>query len=125
MKTKKDIENRADIESLVNVFYEKVKLDPVIVHFFTRVVPVDWEKHLPIMYRFWENIVFHTGEYEGNPMAQHQAIHEKCPMSTEHFKTWVNLFNETVNELFQGENAEKRKQRALSIATVMQIRILH
>lgn len=46
-------------------------------------------------------------------------------MSKVHFDQWVKLFTKTVNELFEGDNAELIKQRATSIATVMQIKILH
>jgi hemoglobin len=58
-------------------------------------------------------------------MVQHQALHQKSNMTAEHFKRWLQLFNDTVNELFEGDNAEIIKQRALSIATVMQIKIIH
>ncbi|MEQ1553880.1 MAG: group III truncated hemoglobin [Ferruginibacter sp.] len=122
---KSDIQNRADIELLVNTFYEKVKVDETIGYFFDKVIPVHWDKHLPIMYNFWENIVFSTGVYEGNPMVQHHNMHQKSPMSKVHFDQWVKLFTKTVNELFEGDNAELIKQRATSIATVMQIKILH
>jgi hemoglobin len=120
---KKDIENRDDIVLLVNTFYEKVKADAAIKHFFSEVVKVDWETHLPIMYNFWENIVFHTGSYTGNPMEVHQQLHNKCPMHKLHFERWIALFNETVEELFEGGKAFQIKQRALSIATVMQLKI--
>jgi hemoglobin len=120
---KKDIENNDDIQLLVNTFYEKVKGDETIRHFFTDVVHVDWEKHLPVMYRFWENIIFHTGSYSGNPMEVHQQLHSKCPMHKFHFDRWITLFNETVDELFDGEKAFQVKQRALSIATLIQIKI--
>ncbi|MDZ4680814.1 MAG: group III truncated hemoglobin [Saprospiraceae bacterium] len=120
---KADIQNRADIETLVNTFYEKVKKDEAISYFFTEVIPVNWEHHLPIMYDFWENLLFATGNYEGNPMAKHKGIHRKSPLSMSHFQQWIRLFNETVNELFEGENAELIKQRAQSIATVMQVKI--
>ena len=122
---KKDITTKRDIKLLVDSFYDKVKPDPVIGHFFSKVVPVDWEKHLPVMYSFWENVLFHKGTYSGNPMVQHQALHQKSNMTTEHFKRWLQLFNDTVNELFEGDNAEIIKQRALSIAAVMQIKIIH
>ncbi len=121
MKT--DIQSADDIRNLVNTFYEKVRQDDAIRHFFTNVVKVDWEMHLPVMYRFWENIVFHTGSYTGNPMEVHQHLHSKCPMHKFHFDRWISLFNETVDELFQGEKAVQIKQRALSIANVMQIKI--
>lgn len=120
---KKDILNSKDIEKLVNKFYDKVKEDKVISHFFNEVVKVDWEKHLPIMYRFWENVLFYTGNYNGNPMQQHLAIHAKHPFSIKDFTQWTILFNETVDELFEGENAELIKQRAQSISTIMQIKM--
>lgn len=120
---KKDIENRKDIELLVDAFYEKVKKDPVIGKFFTEVVKVNWEKHLPVMYKFWENVVFYTGNYAGNPMQSHFALHGKSPLSMDDFNQWNKLFNETVDEMFEGMNATNIKQRAQNISTVMQIKI--
>lgn len=121
MKT--DILNRNDIEQLVNVFYEKVKIDESIGYFFTEVRKVNWEKHLPIMYDFWENVIFFTGNYEGNPMIQHKRLHEKSEMTLAHFEQWILLFNETVDELFEGENARTIKQKADNIARIMHIKI--
>lgn len=120
---KKDITTKKDIEKLVNAFYDKVKKDPEINYFFTTVVKVDWDNHLPIMYKFWENIVFYTGTYNGNPMRQHEIINKKSPIRSEHFNKWLILFNETVDHLYEGEKADLIKHRALSIATVMQIKI--
>ena len=122
---KKDIQNKDDIRLLVDSFYEKVKVDDKIGYFFKDVVNVDWEKHLPVMYNFWENVVFQSGSYSGNPMATHSRIHQLSPMNEQHFKRWVHIFTETVDDLFSGDNAELIKQRALSIATTMQIKILH
>lgn len=121
---KKDIEDRKDIELLINSFYDKVKQDAIIGSFFTEVVQVNWEKHLPVMYNFWENIVFQTGSYNGNPMDKHLELNKKSLITMEHFQRWILLFNETVDELFLGTNSGLIKQRALSIATVMQIKIL-
>jgi hemoglobin len=75
------------------------------------------------MYRFWENIIFHTGSYTGNPMEVHMQLHSKCPMHRQHFEKWMELFSSTVDELFEGEKAFQAKQRALSIATVMQVKV--
>lgn len=120
---KPDITNRSDIKNLIDNFYAKVKVDPLIGFFFDKVIPVNWDKHLPLMVDFWENIVFQNGSYEGNPMAQHQHLHALSPMKMDHFQRWTKLFNESVDELFEGEKAIYIKQRALSIATVMQIKI--
>lgn len=117
MKT--DIRHRKDIEKLVNAFYEKIKTDDVIGYLFNEVVKVNWELHLPKMYDFWENILFYTANYEGNPMAKHKELHHKSPMKREHFEHWITLFNTTVDTLFVGPKAEEIKNRAMNIATAM------
>ena len=40
-------------------------------------------------------------------------------MKAEHFQHWNDLFNETVDELFEGAKAEEIKQRAINIAAAM------
>lgn len=123
---KKDIESRADIELLVNAFYSKVKTDEVIGFIFNDLVKVNWEKHLPVMVNFWDNALFYSGSYSGNPMNFHQNIHKSViPLTVAHFEQWINLFLSTVDELFEGEKATLIKQRAVSISTIMQIKILH
>ncbi|MBL0343119.1 MAG: group III truncated hemoglobin [Bacteroidetes bacterium] len=121
MKT--EISGRTEIELLVNKFYEKVQKDDLIGFFFTAIIPVDWDKHLPVMYDFWEGIVFGTGTYQGNTMAKHLNLHNKSSMESKHFERWLELFNTTVDENFIGSNALLIKQRALSISTVIQIKI--
>ena len=120
---KKEIENRDDIALLVNSFYDKVKQDPVIGYIFNDIAKVNWEKHLPVMYDFWENVLFAKGAYSGNPMIAHSRLHEKSPLSAEHFNQWKSIWLTTVDELFEGEVAEIAKQRAVSIATVMHIKV--
>ena len=72
---KKDIETIEDIKWLIDHFYKQVIEDPLIGHIFTTSIKVNWEKHLPVMYSFWENALFYTGTYAGNPMVIHQRIH--------------------------------------------------
>ncbi len=120
---KKDITSKADIEMLVNRFYDKVKVDDLIGYFFTKVVQVNWDKHLPVMYRFWDNALFFTGVYEGKPLEIHEHLNQLSPLSVEHFQRWNELFTQTVDELFEGEKATLAKDRSISISTVMQLKI--
>lgn len=122
MKT--DIRNRKDIEKLVNAFYEKIKIDAVIGYLFTDIAKVNWELHLPKMYDFWENILFFTANYEGNPMLKHKELHQKSTMNETHFQHWNKLFNETVDQLFQGSKADEIKNRASNIAQTMMYKTL-
>jgi hemoglobin len=121
---KKDIENREDIQLLVNTFYDKVTADPLIGFIFNDIVKVNWERHLPVMYDFWENTLFYTGGYTGNPMEIHRRLNQLIPLRSEHFQQWTYLFTLTTDELFSGDKAMLAKQRAVSIATIMQIKIL-
>ena len=122
---KKDIVTRKDIELLVNEFYNKVKQDKVIGFIFLDIAPVNRGKHLPVMYDFFENLLFYTGSYSGNPMQLHKYVNRLFPLTHAHFEQWYLLFSTTVDELFAGTTASLVKQRAKNIAMVMQIKILN
>jgi hemoglobin len=51
-------------------------------------------------------------------------VNKVLPLKEEYFKRWVQLFTQTVDELFEGDKAILAKQRAGSIAAVMQIKVL-
>lgn len=120
---KKDIETKDDIRLLIDAFYTKVRSNEVIGYIFNDIARVDWEHHTPIICDFWESVLFHTGPYARNPLQIHKALNEQHPLTAGHFKEWLRLFNDTVDELFEGLNAGLIKQRAQSIATVMQLKI--
>ena len=116
---KKDIRNRKDIENLVNAFYEKVKTDEIIGYLFTDIAKVNWELHLPKMYDFWENVLFQSANYNGNPMVVHKNLHQKSTMNQAHFQQWRELFNQTVDSLFVGTKADEINNRAMNISAVL------
>lgn len=120
-----DISSREDIIVLVSAFYDKVKEDAVIGYLFNDVAKVNWDKHLPRMYDFWESVLFDPSKYSGNPMPVHLQLHVLSPLTAVHFDRWKSLFLETVDLYFKGAIAELAKQRAVSIATVMQLKVLH
>ena len=122
---KQDISNRGDLEDLMKAFYSKALVDESIGHYFTQVVHLDLEKHIPRITDFWETVVFDAGKYQGNTMKVHEELHEKSAFQSAHFTRWIDLFKATVDECFEGENAEKIKSRAISIATVMNIKMVH
>ncbi|MFM6926458.1 MAG: group III truncated hemoglobin [Ferruginibacter sp.] len=119
-----DITSTKDIEQLVDSFYAKVRADELIGYIFTDIARVNWDKHLPVMYHFFENLLFYTGSYTGNPMELHQHISRLFPLTAAHFERWEQLFTQTVDELFAGEKASLAKQRAKSISAVMQLKII-
>lgn len=94
-----------------------------MAHIFNDVAQIDLEAHLPHIVSFWEDVVLNTGDYRNNVLQVHLNLNAKVPLSKERFDTWLQVFFTTVDNLFAGQNAEKIKTRALSIATVMQIKM--
>lgn len=108
-----ELSTRKEIITLVDAFYEKVKLDVLLAPVFAH---VDWPTHLPIMYNFWSSMLLGEQSYTGNPFQKHRAL----PIDARHFDQWLELFIQTVDENFEGEKAEEIKMRAQSIARVFQ-----
>lgn len=123
MSDKRDIESRKDIELLIKNFYDKLLVDDVVGYLFTEVVELDLEEHLPRLVGFWEGQLFGVNSYSGNPMRVHLDLNSQEHLRKDHFDRWLSHFNTTVDELFEDPKAHLAKERALSIATVMQIKI--
>lgn len=120
MPEQPDIDGPKDVSVLIAAFYAKARYDPMLAHFFTQ---VDWEHHTPRIEAFWNMILFGGTDYQGDPMQPHVRLHQRLPMEAAHFQRWVELFTSTVDELFVGPKAEEAKQRAGSIASVMQHKV--
>lgn len=118
-----DIENRDHIDKVVRLFYDKLLVDELMKPIFLDAVKLDFEAHFDILVDFWDNILFYTGAYKRNAMMPHLHLHQMYPLKKEHFETWLRLFDESVDELHQGEKAEQAKERAHSIGTIMQMKI--
>jgi hemoglobin len=120
---KKDITDRNDLLKLLTLFYNKLLADKSISYLFTDIAKIDLPHHLNILVDFWESVLFQKDVYRKNAMQPHLNLHQKSPLQKSHFQTWLKYFNESVDELFEGEKAFLAKERALSIATVMQIKV--
>ncbi|MBI3139096.1 MAG: group III truncated hemoglobin [Sphingobacteriales bacterium] len=120
---KNELQNREDLLKLVTRFYEKLLADPSISYLFTEVAKIDLDHHLPVLVDFWDSILFQSDTYRKNAMEPHLRLHHQSPLRKEHFTTWLLHFKASVDELFEGEKAFQAKERATSIATVMQIKI--
>ena len=118
-----DLPGRADIEILVNKFYDKIRGDEVLGFIFNDVAKTDWAAHLPKMYAFWETMIFRSASYVGNPLAAHARLVPLTAMGRLQFDCWLAVFTATVDELFAGEKAEHIKSAAADMANVIHARI--
>tara|TARA_R110002049_G_scaffold108344_5_gene256570 strand:- start:1093 stop:1482 length:390 start_codon:yes stop_codon:yes gene_type:complete len=121
---KKDIQTRADIFQLVSKFYGKVRKDEVLGPFFNNTIK-DWDAHLEHLTTFWESSLFLKTKYYGNPLEAHNKVDAAHNHSiTElHFGLWLNLWFQTIDELFEGDYAENAKRRARKMGTFLYLKI--
>jgi hemoglobin len=120
---KRDIENREDIELLINSFYDIVRKDETIGYIFNDIIGGDWSHHLPLMYQFWESILLNKPGYMGNPVKKHIDIDKKIPLSKVHFDRWLEIWTATVDNLFEGPVAADAKNRAMLMANLIHIKV--
>jgi len=124
MKTKHDIENRADISLLVNTFYSKIRTNEVLSPIFNDIIK-DWDSHLTLLTDFWETQLLLIRKYHGNPIVAHQEVDDKMNhnIDPEHFGLWLNLWFETLDELFEGETVWVAKNRAQKMSTMLYMKM--
>ena len=120
-----DIKSREDIELLITKFYEKMLDDIVIGFIFTDIAKIDLDEHKSVICDFWETVLFNRPVYKRGPevMRVHHELNKKIKLKKGHFTRWLFLFSSTIDELFEGEFADRAKDRANSIALLMQKRL--
>lgn len=116
---KNDITDIQDIRLLVDTFYRKVREDGLLADIFNNKIEDRWPEHLEKMYRFWQTVLLDVHTYYGSPFLPHH----KLPVAAEHFERWLQLFGSTVDDLFEGEKAERAKWQGQRMAEMFHTKI--
>lgn len=90
-----------EIATLVDRFYEKVRVDAEIGPVFNDAVQ-NWDAHLALLKDFWSTVLLTTCRYKGNPL----LAHFRLPIEERHFARWLMLFTETANEVMSASHAD-------------------
>ena len=88
----------AFVSDLVDRFYEAIREDALLGPVFDRHI-ADWPPHLARMKAFWRSILHNSGEFSGNPMQRHGAVHDASPLGQAEFARWLTLFYATARNL--------------------------
>jgi len=102
----------AEIASLVEAFYGRVRGDAVLGPLFEQHV-ADWSRHLPKMIDFWSSTLRGSKRYRGSPMPVHCAL---PALTKPMFERWLDLFAETARTQPNREMAERAVGLAQRIA---------
>ena len=119
----KDIENQQDLYFMVAEFYKNLLADTKIAYIFTDLVKIKIEEHLPILVTFWSQMIFGTGGYTNNLTDIHLKVDQMEHLTPELFEIWISHFNETLDENFNGKNADEIKHQAQNLSIILQIKI--
>ncbi len=124
---RKEIKSRQEVSFLVRSFYSKVRLHPDLGPIFNQIIE-DWEVHLERLTDFWEMIILQSGPGAGkfNPVPVHKEVDQRVDHQIEeqHFLSWLGLWFETLDQHFEGKQADYAKEHAQRMAHILFFRIL-
>lgn len=117
---------RADVSELVHAFYSKIRKDDLLGPIFESHIPDElWPEHLDKLTDFWETNLFGIAKFRGSPSKKHINVDRNLQytLTPNHFGKWLQLWFETIDELYEGELASKAKDTARRMATGQYITI--
>ncbi len=120
----KDITSREDVFLLVTTFYAKVRKDELLGSVFNTIIK-DWEQHFEHLTDFWESNLFFGKKYKGDPIQKHIDVDRffDGKINELHFGAWMNLWYESIDELFVGDTAQIAKNRARNMGTFIHLKM--
>lgn len=116
---KSDIQHIDDVKYLVNEFYKRVRQDDLLAPVFNKALENRWDEHLRKMVRFWQTVLLGEHTYNGYPFKPHAPL----PISKNHFDRWILLFEKTIDEKYDGENAFIAKRQASKMSSLFQMKL--
>lgn len=120
---KRDISSRDDIHFIITEFYKELTSDSEMLPFFEEILQQNHlEQHIDVIADFWQDILLHTNTYKNNVLQKHLDFDKKVAFKKEHFTKWLLFLTTTIDTSFEGQTAQNMKDRANSIAMVMQVK---
>jgi len=113
-------EIEAALPALLDRFYARVRSDAELGPVFNDAVH-DWDSHLSTLTDFWSSVMLASGRYKGNPMGAHLAHRDRIP--SELFGRWLELWNQTTDEMVAPPIAAVMQAKAARIAQSLDLGI--
>ncbi len=120
---KRDISHREDIDLVIREFYGLLQKDDLIGHFFSDVIQLSFEEHIPVIVDFWTAILLNQGRYKGQLIAKHIALDEKSQLEKHHMERWQELFYATIDQHFEGAIVDEAKRRVGLMGELMLFKV--
>jgi hemoglobin len=110
---------KENINEMVISFYSKIlKEDNDVAKVFISKLGNDlqsdtWKQHIDILTNFWAMIGLQDDQYQGNPMMAHFDL----PLNKEMFSSWLIMFFEIIDTMYEENIGIVFKSRAENIAS--------
>lgn len=101
------------------LFIIKLEKNDLLGPIFNSHIPEDkWPEHLEKLTDFWETNLFGIPKFKGNPSQKHLNVDKNLEykVNQNHFGKWLEIWFETINELYEGELADRAKEASRRIA---------
>lgn len=99
---KSDIKVRGDIKILVDSFYMRAANDPLLESIFFK---IEKSHHKEALYTYWESVLLDSSDHG----IRQFPMHLELMSSARHFIRWLSIFLKSIDDLYDGPNAEKAK----------------
>ena len=90
-----------NVAALIDTFYNRIQVHPHLGPVFNAAVH-DWDEHKALLTSFWNSVALKTQTYRGTPMREHFNKGGEF----EHFDMWLELWQQTTDEMLEPEAAE-------------------
>ena len=110
----------ARLKTLVDLFYARVRRDPLIGPVFNGAIH-DWPEHLDKLHAFWSSVMLTSGRYKGRPLPAH--IKHGDAITPQSFERGVSLWRETTEEVLPPAAAAAMQEKAARIAESLSLGI--
>ena len=110
---------KENINKMVVSFYSKIlKEDNDVAKVFisklgNNLQSDTWKQHIDILTNFWAMIGLQDDQYQGNPMMAHFDL----PLNKEMFSSWLIMFFEIIDAMYEENIGVIFKSRAENIAS--------
>jgi len=110
------------LKALVDLFYSRVRQDPLIGPVFNGAIG-DWTEHLDKLQAFWSSVMLTSGRYKGRPLPAHIKHGEAITPAA--FARWLALWREATAEVLPPAAAAAMQEKAARIAESLSLGIEH
>ena len=110
------------LTALVDLFYGRVRRDPLIGPVFNDAID-DWDEHLGKLQAFWSSVMLTSGRYKGRPLPAHVKHGDRIDPAS--FARWLELWREATEEVLPPAAAAAMQEKAGRIAESLQMGIAY